>query len=118
MTRFAVPVVSPKGLSSKVNEHFAMSEHFAILEVKNDKIVSIKVLHNAFVKEGQKKTAEFVADKGVEIVLAGRIGSCMMSIFQDLGIRMFSGAEGSVKDAFKNYRAGKLTEVHPNKYLL
>jgi predicted Fe-Mo cluster-binding NifX family protein len=118
MTRFAVPVESPNGLSSKVNEHFARSEHFAILDAKNNKIVSVKVLPNTFAKEGQKKTAEFIADNGVEVVLAGRIGSCMMSIFQDRGIRMFSGAEGSVRDAFKNYGAGKLTEVRHNKYLL
>ncbi len=114
MTRIAVPVVSPEGLSSKVNDHFAMSECFAILEVKGGRIASAEVIRNT--QKDEKKAAEFLVEHGAEVVLAGRIGSCMTRIFMDHGVRLFSGAEGTVKDAFKDYKAGKLTEVRPNPY--
>jgi predicted Fe-Mo cluster-binding NifX family protein len=114
MVRIAIPVVSPEGLASKVNDHFAMSESFAILEVKKGRIASAEVVCNA--RKDEVKAAEFIAEHGAEVVLAGRIGSCMTRIFMDKGVKVFSGAEGSAEDAFKDYKAGKLTEVRPNPY--
>lgn len=116
MTRFVVPVVSPEGLESKVSEHFARSEYFAILEADGDRLVSAEVVHCA--PEDDKKKAELLADRGVGVVLAGRIGACMIRVFKDRGIPMFSGAEGTVEQAFKDYKAGKLAEVRPNPYQL
>ncbi len=116
MTRFAVPVVSPEGPGSKVSEHFARSEYFAILDAIEGKVVSVKVVH--CVPEDDKKKAGLLADMGVEIVLAGRIGSCMISVFMGRGIQMYGGAEGTALQAFEDYTAGKLAEVKPNPYQL
>jgi predicted Fe-Mo cluster-binding NifX family protein len=116
MIRFVVPVVSPEGLGSKVSEHFARSEYFAILVADDDRLVSAEVVHCA--PEDDKKKAELLANRGVDVVLAGRIGSCMIRVFMDRGIPMFSGAEGTVAQAFKDYKAGKLAEVRPNPYQL
>ncbi len=114
MTRFGVPVASPEGLASKVNDHFAMSECFAILDVKGGRIASVEVVRNP--RKDEVKAAEFLVGRGAEVVLVGRIGSCMTRIFMDKGVKVFSGAEGTVKEAFKEYKAGKLTEVQPNPY--
>ena len=114
MKRFGIPVTAPEGLSSKVNDHFAMSECFAILEVKGGRIASAEVIRNEL--KDEKKAAEFLVEHGVQVVLAGRIGSCMTRIFMDQGVRLFSGAEGTVGEAFKAYKAGKLTEVRPSPY--
>ena len=117
MTRLAIPISSPEGLSSKVNDHFALSEYFAILEADGDKVLSVDILHITADKD-EKKAPDLLADNGVEVVLAGRIGSCMMRILRDRGVRMFSGADGTVKDAFESYNKRTLSEVRPNPYLL
>jgi len=114
MTRFGVPVISPEGLSSKVNDHFAMSECFAILDVKKGRIASAQFIRNT--RKDEVKAAEFLVEHGAQVVLAGRIGSCMTRIFMDRGVKLYSGAEGTIKEAFEDYRAGKLTEVRPNPY--
>ncbi len=114
MTRIGIPVASPKGLASMVNDHFAMSEDFAILGVKDDRILSLDFFRNA----QDKTAADFLVERGVDVVLAGRIGSCMIRIFQARGVRMFSGAEGTVEEAFESYKAGKLAEVRPSPYQL
>jgi predicted Fe-Mo cluster-binding NifX family protein len=114
MTRFGVPVLSPEGLASKVNDHFAMSECFAILEVKKGRIASAQFIRNT--RKDEVNAAEFIVEHGAQVVLAGRIGSCMTRIFMDKGVRLFSGAEGTIREAYKDYRAGKLTEVRPNPY--
>ncbi len=116
MTRFAVPVVSPEGLESKVSEHFARSEYFAILDAEGVKVTSLKIVHCA--PEDDKKKAEYLAGRNVEAVLAGRIGSCMMRILVDRGVKIYSGAEGTIQQAFEDHKAGKLAEVKPNPYQL
>jgi predicted Fe-Mo cluster-binding NifX family protein len=114
MTRLAVPVSSPGG--HMVSDHFAMSENFAILQAEGDRIISMEFAHNDEVDD--KKAAEFVADKGVEVVLAGRIGACMTRILHERGIKIFSGAEGTVEEAYRQYAEGRLMEVSPNPYQL
>jgi predicted Fe-Mo cluster-binding NifX family protein len=115
MTRIVVPVVLPEGLSSQVNDHFARSEYFAVVDLKKGKTVSIEFIHAA-PGEGEKKAAELVAGTGAHAVLAGRIGSCMIGAFMDRNIKMFSGAEGTLGEALEAYRKGSLAEVHPNPY--
>jgi predicted Fe-Mo cluster-binding NifX family protein len=116
MTLVALPVVSDEGLSSKVNDHFSMSDHYAILDVEDDKIAAVKVIRNPLA--GQKNAAELLVKNKVNVVLAGRVGSCAIKILLDSGARLFSDAEGTVKDAFENYQAGKLREIITAGYTL
>ncbi len=115
MTRIVVPVVSPEGLSSQVNDHFARSEYFAVVDLEKGKAVSIEFIHAA-PEEGEKKAAELVAGTGAQVVLAGRIGSCMIRVFESHNMKMFSGAEGTLGEALKAYRKGSLAEVRSNPY--
>jgi predicted Fe-Mo cluster-binding NifX family protein len=116
MTLIAVPVVSDEGLMSKLNDHFSMSDHYAILDVKNDKIAAVKVIRNTL--SGQKNAAELLVKKRVNVVIAGVIGSCAIKILLDGGVSIFSDAGGTVEDAFENYRAGKLREIVTAGYTL
>ncbi len=116
MTRIAIPVASDEGLSSKVNDHFSMSDHYAILDVESGKIIAVKVIRNPLA--GQKNAAELLVRNRVNVVLAGRVGSCAIKILLDSGVRLFSDAEGTVKDAFEDYKAGKLREILTAGYTL
>jgi len=109
--KIGVPIVSPNGLASEVNDHFGMSEYFALLEVEGDKIQNIEVIKdNPSLKE-RKTPAEVLADHKAGVVLAGGIGPHMIKELQDRGIRIFRGAAGTVEQAFEDYKAGMLSEV-------
>lgn len=110
--KIGVPIVSPNGLASEVNDHFGMSEYFALLEVEGDKIQNIEVIKdNPSLKE-RKTPAEVLADHKAGVVLAGGIGRHMIKELQDRGIRIFSGAAGTVEQAFEDYKAGMLSEIN------
>jgi predicted Fe-Mo cluster-binding NifX family protein len=117
MTIYAVPVRSGEGITSQVSDHFGMSEFFVIIDGEGDRIASSRVVHCALDSE-DKKAADLVADHGVEVVLAGRIGSCMMRVLFDRGVRIYSGAEGTAKEAFESLNAGALREMKPSPYAL
>ena len=116
MTRIAIPAASCEGLSSKVNDHFSMSDHYAILDVESGKIAAVKMIRNPLA--GQKNAAELLVKNRVNVVLAGRIGSCAIKILLDSGARLFSGAEGTIEDALNDYQSGKLTEILTAGYTL
>jgi predicted Fe-Mo cluster-binding NifX family protein len=109
--RIAIPIVSANGMSSEVNEHFGMSEFFALLEVEGDKIVKMEVLEDSPSVKEPRTPAELLSDHGADIVLAGGIGPHMIQELSTLGIRIFKGAAGTVEQAFEDYKAGMLSEV-------
>ena len=111
MTRFAIPILSDKGMASEINEHFGMSEYFLVLEADGDRITSTSTLRDDPSAEGHKPPAHFLADHGVQIVLAGDMGPHMIQILLDRGVRIFKGAVGTAEDAWEDYKAGMLTET-------
>jgi len=109
--KIGIPIAAPAGLASEVNEHFGMSEYFALLEVEGDKIVKMDVLADDAALKERKTPAAALADHGVNVILAGGIGPHMIQELQERGIRIFRDAAGTVEQAFEDYKAGMLSEV-------
>jgi predicted Fe-Mo cluster-binding NifX family protein len=109
--RLGIPIISPDGMASEVNEHFGMSEHFAILDVEGDKIVKMDFVSDDPCLKEHKTPAALLAEKGVNIVLAGGIGPHMIKELLDAGLRIYRGAIGDLEQTFEDYKAGMLTEV-------
>jgi predicted Fe-Mo cluster-binding NifX family protein len=109
--RLGIPIEAPNGMDSEVNDHFGMSEYFALIEMDGDRIAKLDIVENDPSSKDRKTAAAFLADKGVDIVLAGGIGPHMIKEILDGGLRLFRGAVGSVEQAFEDYKAGMLTEV-------
>lgn len=109
--RLGIPVVAANGMASEVNEHFGMSEHFALLDVDGDNITKLDFVSDSPDLKEHKTPAQLLAEKGVNAVLAGGIGPHMIKELLDSGIRIFRGAAGTVEQVFEDYKAGMLTEV-------
>ena len=109
--RLGIPVVAANGMASEVNEHFGMSEHFALLDVDDGTITELDFISDSPDLKDHKTPAALLAEKGVNIVLAGGIGPHMIKELLDAGLRIYRGAAGDVDQAFEDYKAGMLTEV-------
>ncbi|CAJ35122.1 NifB/NifX family molybdenum-iron cluster-binding protein [Methanocella arvoryzae] len=117
MTRCALPVDDYAGLTSMVFEHFGRTGTFAIVDADEGRINSVSVITNEQTYGStDKNLPDFLADHGVEIVLAGMMGTCMSTPLIDRGIRVFTGAEGTVREAYEKYMAGELAEVQKSRY--
>ncbi|MEC9488974.1 MAG: NifB/NifX family molybdenum-iron cluster-binding protein [Halanaerobium sp.] len=55
-------------------------------------------------------SSQFLSDLGVELVITGRVGPKAFRTLQASGIKIFTGASGSVEDALTQYHAGELKE--------
>ncbi|WP_424357140.1 NifB/NifX family molybdenum-iron cluster-binding protein [Methanocella sp. MCL-LM] len=117
MTLFALPVDNYTGLTSTVFEHFGRTGTFAIVDAAEGRIASVTTVSNEQTYGStDKNLPDFLAHHGVEIVLAGMMGTCMSTPLLDRGVRVFTGAQGTVKDTVEKYFAGELTEVWKSRY--
>ena len=111
MVTVAVPVVSEEGLRSELNDHFGMTEDFAVFDFEAGEAKDLKFISNDPRETGAKPNAQFLIEQGVKIVLSSWIGPHMLNALLDSGVRVFKGAAGTVGDVIEDYKAGMLTEV-------
>jgi predicted Fe-Mo cluster-binding NifX family protein len=109
--RIGIPVVAANGMGSEINDHFGMSETFALLDVDGDKITKLEFAEGGPSLKERKTPAALLAGKEVNIVLAGGIGPHMIKELLDAGIRIYRGAVGTVEQAFEDYKVDMLAEV-------
>jgi predicted Fe-Mo cluster-binding NifX family protein len=111
MVLVAIPVISEEGAQSEINDHFGMTEDFAVFDYEDGEAKGLRFISNDPREQGAKSNAQFLAGNGIKVVLSGWIGPHMLVELLRDGIRVFKGATGTVGDAIEDYKAGMLTEV-------
>jgi len=78
------------------------SEAFSVV----DNSTSVQAAHGAGVTAGQA-----IADAGAEVVITGNCGPRAYQVLSAAGIKVYTGASGTVADALKQFAEGKLQEA-------
>ncbi|SET34021.1 Chromosome partitioning ATPase, Mrp family, contains Fe-S cluster [Natronincola peptidivorans] len=101
-----------------VAQHFGHCESFNIFEVENNSIIKEEAILNPGHKPGF--LPNFLKDKGVNVIISGGMGSSAIDIFNEKGIQVITGAEGSAKNAAELYLQGQLISTesvcHEHQY--
>lgn len=90
--KVAIPTKKHTGLDDRVSEVFGRAETFTIVDVKDEKIENTDVIDNpaASYEYGSGPVAvKSLADRGVEWVLAGRLGPGASNILEHHNIGHF-----------------------------
>ena len=94
--------------NGSVNKHFGKSEAFVILELAGDEVTAKEVISTTALKHNHTGITGMLREKGVEVIIAGGIGSGMINALQAAGFPVISGIEGNVEAAAKSYVNGAL----------
>ena len=100
--RIAVPAEN-----GQVAAHFGHCPQFVLADVDEDGHISLQTIANPGHRPGF--LPRFLAEKDVEVLIAGGIGSSAIQIFDQLGVQVFTGAGGKVENVVERYVAGELT---------
>ncbi|MFC2117037.1 NifB/NifX family molybdenum-iron cluster-binding protein [Bacteroidota bacterium] len=84
--KFAVPT-----LHGKLCAHFGHCEKFAIVNVANDKIIKEEFVFPPMHQPGVYP--KFLADMGVNVIIAGGIGQRAIQLFSENNIEVFMGID-------------------------
>jgi predicted Fe-Mo cluster-binding NifX family protein len=107
--RVCVPTTGERGLEEMVGEHFNKAQTFTIVDTEKNSTENIRCLGD----EWCPMTA--MAEKNVDVLVCSHLGHTALSTLEELGISVYIGAYGRVKDAIRMWRSDMLHEATDKK---
>ncbi|MEA1985420.1 MAG: NifB/NifX family molybdenum-iron cluster-binding protein [Euryarchaeota archaeon] len=105
--KVCIPSMEHGGLDDAVGQHFGMVTTYTVLDTETK---DISVVENTSEhRGGVGMPPELLSKAGVDIMLCGGLGGKAVKMFEDYGIEVFIGAQGTVQDAITAWEAGKLS---------
>ena len=100
-----------KDLDAGVDQRFGRCQYFLIVDTETMKVKTIS--NEATLSSGGAgiQAAQIVTKEDIGSVITGNIGPNAFQILQAAGIKVYTGAEGTIKEAIENYKKGKLRET-------
>lgn len=92
--------------NENIAEHFGHCKNFNIFEAEKNQITRSSSVPNPGHKPGF--LPNFLHDMGVNVVISGGMGGSAIDIFNEKGIEVIVGAEGTAKSAATAYLNGDL----------
>jgi len=107
--KICIPTVGDKGLDDNVGEHFGRVSTYTIINLDTDEV---KVVPNiSHHMGGQGNPPEIMAREGVNVMICKGLGRRAITMFEELGIDVYIGASGNVKDAVEAFKQGTLQKA-------
>lgn len=89
-----------------VTEHFGHYEGFMIFDTENNQIIKSETVANPGHRPGF--LPDFLADRGVNVIISGGMGKGAVEIFNERNVEVVVGAKGDAKAAVEAYLQGSL----------
>ena len=89
-----------------VTGHFGHCENFNIFEIEDKKIIANSSIPNPGHRPGF--LPNFLNEMGVNVIISGGMGGGAVEIFNEKGIEVVVGAQGSAEAAVNSYLQGNL----------
>ena len=104
--KICIPTNGDKGLDDSVGEHFGRVPTYTIIDIDTNEVRVIpNVSHHM---GGHGYPPELLSKEGVNVMVCRGLGRRAISMFEDIGIDVYIGASGSVKEAVDAFKQGKL----------
>jgi len=95
-----------KGLDEDVGEHFGRVPTYTIIDLETQ---DVKVISNSSNHMGGKEyPPELLKREGVQVMVCRGLGRRAISLFEEMGIEVYIGAFGSVRDTVEAFKQGRL----------
>ena len=99
-------------LDSEVDPRFGRARYFVIVDTDSGEAQAVDNEQNLNAAQGAgPQAAQLVAQHGGEALLTGHVGPNAFRALSAAGIKIYSGAEGTVRDAVEQFKAGKLAQA-------
>lgn len=94
---------------NQVSQHFGHCEGFQVFDIEDGKVVGQQFVESPGHRPGY--LPPFLADKGVNIVIAGGMGATAQELFEERGISVIVGAQGPLEAVINEYLKGNLAST-------
>ncbi len=98
-------------LDADVNSRFGRCQYFVIVDSETMEFSAISNASSSAAHGAGIQAAQTVANMGVKVVITGNVGPNAFSVLSASGIKIVTGASGSVREAVEKYKSGQLQEI-------
>jgi len=104
--RIAVPTMGTRGLDELVGDHFGKVPTYTIVDTERD---TVEVIENTSEHMGGTGLPpELMKRHNVHVMLVSGLGIRAIRLFEQLGIMVYTGAGGTVRETLEKFRKGLL----------
>lgn len=107
--KICVPSMGKTGLEDQVGQHFGKVLNYIMYDTESSEVSVIPNTseHNG----GVGLPPELMSQKGVNVMLCGGLGTKAVAMFEQYGIEVYVGAQGTIWDALKAWETGRLQKA-------
>jgi len=110
--KLCIPSSGQDGLESMIGQHFGKVPYFTIIDSETEEVEIVP--NTSEHMGGVGVPPEQLSKLGVDIMLCGGLGRKAVQLFENYGIEVYAGAEGTVADAVNAWKNGKLEKASMN----
>ena len=100
-----------KDMNASIDQRFGRCQYFLVVDLETMDVKTIQNQSTSASGGAGVQAAQIVTNEEVNTVITGNIGPNAFQILQAAGIKVFTGAQGTIKEAIENYRKGTLKET-------
>lgn len=98
-----------KDLQSPLDSRFGRAKYFIVVDTETGRFSAVDNAANLNAAQGAGiQAGKRVAELGVNGLITGHVGPKAFSTLQAAGVRIHTGASGTVAEAIEQFKAGKL----------
>ncbi|MGB6607885.1 MAG: NifB/NifX family molybdenum-iron cluster-binding protein [Atribacterota bacterium] len=98
-------------LEDKVDPRFGRCHYFILFDTETNKFEAIENIGAQGMGGVGIQSGQIMADKGVETVLTGSCGPNAFQTLQAAGIKVITGASGTVQEAIDKFKSGEFKAI-------
>ena len=98
-------------LDAQVDPRFGRCQYFVIVDPETMRFEAIPNVSASALSGAGIQAAQMVVDKGVDVVITGQVGPNAYQVLSSAGIKIVTGAFGTVREAVEAYKTGRLREI-------
>lgn len=102
---------SSRGLDAQADPRFGRCQYFVIVDSDTMDFEAMPNMSADTMGGAGIQAAQAVANKGVEVVITGNVGPNAIQTLSLAGIKIITGAFGTVREVIKMYESGQLKET-------
>jgi predicted Fe-Mo cluster-binding NifX family protein len=112
--KVAISSEEKNGLESRVSHHFGRCPYYVLVDIQDEQILGFKEIENPFYAQHQPgMVPEFIKGQGVDMMISGGMGRRAIGFFDQFGIQVATGANGTVRSTLNDYFNGHLRGAEP-----